>query len=140
MMRRCAVFFLFSSLALAQQTGAVGDWPDWRGPDRDGITREKGLPEKWSLDGQNLAWKAPYGGRSTPVVLGDHLYLENTSSKGEIEHAGVLCFNADTGKLLWEYKCILFQSDLPASPVGWASPAADPETGNVYSFGVTNLL
>src|SRR3984885_13295909 len=141
MLQRSSVLFLFfTSLMLAQQIGSVGDWPDWRGPDRDGITREKGLPEKWSLDGQNVAWKAPYGGRSTPVVLGDHLYLENTSSKGETEQERVLCFNADTGKLLWEYKFNLFQSDVPAHRVGWASPAADPETGNVYVFGVNNLL
>ena len=141
MLQRSSVLFLFfTSLMLAQQIGSVGDWPDWRGPDRDGISREKGLPEKWSLDGQNVAWKAPYGGRSTPVVLGDHLYLENTSGKGETEQERVLCFNADTGKLLWEYKFSLFQSDVPAHRVGWASPAAAPETGNVYSFGVNNLL
>jgi hypothetical protein len=42
-----------------------------------------------------------------------------------------MCFNADTGKLLWEYKFNLFQSDVPAHRVAWASPAADPETGNV---------
>src|ERR1035438_8570831 len=150
MMRRCALFLLFSSVTLAQQTGAVGDWPDWRGPDRDGISREKGLPEKWSLDGQGLAWKAPYGGpgisrekglpekwsldgqglawkapyggRSTPVVLGDHLYLENTAGARETEQERLMCFNADTGKLLWEYKFTLYQSDVPAHRVGWASP------------------
>src|SRR5215471_1776887 len=49
----------------------AADWPDWRGPNRDGTSAEKGLPEKWSLKGDNLAWKAPYGGRSTPVILGD---------------------------------------------------------------------
>ena len=32
-----------------------GDWPDWRGPNRDGVSHEKNLPEKWSLAGQNLA-------------------------------------------------------------------------------------
>ena len=58
----------------------------------------------------------------------------------ETEQERLLCFNADTGKLLWEYKFNLFQSDVPAHRVGWASPAADPETGNVYSFGVNNLL
>jgi outer membrane protein assembly factor BamB len=141
-MSRKSFLFLFSfaSLAFAQQIGSVGDWPDWRGPDRDGISREKGLPEKWSLDGQGVAWKAPYGGRAAPIVLGDHLYLENTSGAGATEQERLMCFNADTGKLLWEYKFNLFQSDVPAHRVAWASPAADPETGNVYSFGVNNLL
>jgi outer membrane protein assembly factor BamB len=136
------LFFVLcsTSLVFAQQIGSVGDWPDWRGPDRSGISREKSLPDKWSLSGQNVAWKAPYGGRSTPVILGDHLYLENTAGKGESEQERLMCFNADTGKLLWEYKFNLFQSDVPAHRVAWASPAADPETGNVYSFGVNNLL
>jgi outer membrane protein assembly factor BamB len=141
MVQRFLIFlFCFTSLAPAQQIGSVGDWPDWRGPDRDGISREKSLPEKWSLGGQNLAWKAPYGGRSTPIVLGDHLYLQNTAGKGETEQERILCLNADTGKLLWEYRFNVFQSDVPAHRVGWASPAADPETGNVYVFGVNNLL
>jgi outer membrane protein assembly factor BamB len=117
-----------------------GDWPDWRGPNRDGTTSEKGLPEKWSLAGENLAWKAPYGGRSTPIILGDRLYLENTSSSGANEQERLLCFDADTGKLLWEYKFNIYQSDVPAHRVAWAAPVADPETGNVYSFGVNNLL
>ena len=141
MLRRSSILLLcFASLALGQEIGSVGDWPDWRGPDRDGVSREKGLPEKWSLGGQNLAWKAPYGGRSTPVVLGDHLYLQNTAGTGETEQERILCLNADTGKLIWEYKFNLFQSDVPAHRVGWASPAADPETGDVYVFGVNNLL
>src|SRR3984893_7693154 len=130
----------FASWSQAQQIGSGGDWPDWRGAGRGGVSREKGLPEKWLLSGQNLAWKAPYGGRSTPIVLGDHLYLENTAGKGETEQERILCLNADTGKLLWEYKFNVYQSDVPAHRVGWASPAADPETGNVYVFGVNNLL
>src|SRR2546422_506743 len=141
MLRRSSIlFFCLACLTLAQQIGSAGDWPDWRGPDRDGVSREKGLPEKWSLGGQNLAWKAPYGGRSTPVVLGDHLYLQNTAGKGETDQERILCLNADTGKLLWEYRFNVFQSDVPAHRVGWASPVADPETGNVYVFGVNNLL
>src|ERR1022692_2852999 len=67
----------------AQSISVAGDWPDWRGPNRDGTSSEKGLPGKWSLRGDNLAWKAPYGGRSTPVILGDRLYLENTAGARE---------------------------------------------------------
>src|SRR5438445_7761423 len=131
---------LTCSAAFAQQIGSVGDWPDWRGPDRDGTSKEKGLPEKWSLSGQNLAWKAPYGGRSTPIVVGDRLYLQNSAGTGKTQQERVMCFNADTGKLLWEYRFNVFQSDVPPHRIAWASPAADVGTGNVYVFGANGTL
>jgi outer membrane protein assembly factor BamB len=45
-----------------------------------------------------------------------------------------MALDADTGKVVWEYTFNLFQSDVPPHRVGWASPAADPETGNVYAL------
>ena len=116
------------------------DWPDWRGPHRDGVADAAGLPESWSREGENLAWVVPYGGRSAPIVLGDHLYLQNGSGDGETLQERVLCFNADTGELLWEHRFNIFMSDVPPHRVGWASPAADPETGTVYAFGVGGSL
>jgi len=55
------------------------DWPDWRGPGRDGVSPEKGLPEKWSPQGENLVRKAPYGGRSAPIVMGARVFLFNSA-------------------------------------------------------------
>src|SRR3989475_6923342 len=66
--------------------------------------------------------------------------LQDTAGKGETEQERILCLNTDTGKLVWESRFNVFQSDVPAHRVGWASPVADPETGNVYVFGVNNLL
>jgi len=50
-----------------------------------------------------------------------------------------MCLDAGSGKVIWEYKFNIFQSDVPPHRVGWASPAADPETGNIYAFGVGAL-
>src|ERR1700683_861272 len=138
--KRLVLLFSATVLLTAAAVPSGGDWPGWRGPNRDGISHEKNLPEKWSLAGQNLAWKAPYGGRSAPIVMGDHLYLQNSAGQGETQQERVMCFNADTGKLLWEYRFNIFQSDVPPHRVGWASPEADPETGNVYAFGVNGTL
>src|SRR5215510_1976260 len=80
------------------------DWPEWRGPARTGASAETGLPSSWSPSGENLAWKAPYGGRSSPVVFGDRLYLQNTVGAGAAEQERLLCLNADSGKLLWEHR------------------------------------
>ncbi|MBI1984475.1 MAG: PQQ-binding-like beta-propeller repeat protein, partial [Acidobacteria bacterium] len=118
----------------------MGDWPDWRGPGRDGISSEKGLPTQWSPSGENLAWRVPYGGRSAPIVIGDHVYLQNSAGEGETLQERVMCFHADTGKLLWEHRFNVYLSDVPPHRVGWASPAGDPETGNIYVFGVGGSL
>jgi outer membrane protein assembly factor BamB len=118
----------------------ANDWTEWRGPARDGISPEKGLPSSWSPTGQNLAWKAPYGGRSAPIVMNGRVYLQNIAGKGAEEQERIMCFNADTGKLLWEHRFNVYLSDVPPHRVGWASPVGDPATGNVYAFGVGGTL
>jgi outer membrane protein assembly factor BamB len=130
-----AVFAL--SITIAGQSPrrvALGDWPEMRGPQRNGVSTETGLPEKWALNGENFLWRAPYGGRSSPIVMGDHVYVQNPSGRGSSLQERVMCLDANTGKLVWEYKFNIFQSDVPPHRVGWASPAADPETGNVYAL------
>ncbi len=131
---------IFLNLSLALSILAASDWTESRGPARDGISTEKNLPVKWSPTGENLLWKAPYGGRSGPIVMGDRVYLQNTAGSGETEQERIMCFNADTGKLLWEHRFNVYLSDVPPHRVGWASPAGDPATGNVYVFGVGGNL
>jgi outer membrane protein assembly factor BamB len=131
---------IYLNLCLAFAVVSASDWAEWRGPARDGISNEKNLPAKWSPTGENLAWKAPYGGRSAPIVVGDHVYLQNTAGAGETLQERLMCFNADTGKVLWEHRFNVYLSDVPPHRVGWASPVGDPTTGNVYAFGVGGTL
>src|SRR3989442_843325 len=119
---------------------ALGDWPEARGPNRDGVSTETGLVEKWVLNGQNQLWRAPYGGRSAPIVVGNRVYVQNPTGRGPTLQERVMCLDADTGKPIWEYAFNIFQSDVPPHRVGWASPAADPETGNIYALGVGALV
>ena len=114
----------------------INDWADWRGPARDGRSPESGLPSQWSPDGENLVWKAPYGGRSSPIVMGDRVFIQNPAGENEDLQERVMCLDADTGELIWEYRFNIYQSDVPPHRVGWASPAGDPETGHVFAFGV----
>ncbi|HEV1284045.1 MAG TPA: PQQ-binding-like beta-propeller repeat protein, partial [Bryobacteraceae bacterium] len=136
MLKKLPLVLFLSVIAFAQRKIALGDWPDQRGPNRDGVSQEKNLPEKWSLAGENLLWRVPFGGRSAPVIMGNHLYVENPSGRGADEQERIMCLDPDTGKTIWEYKFNLFQSDAPAHRVAWASPAVDPETGNVYAFTI----
>jgi len=138
---RFTPIWLVVALAIpAAQAGHAPDWPDWRGPARNGMSTETGLPSKWSVSGDNLAWSVPYGGRSGPVVFGDHLYLQNTSGSGASEQERIMCFNADTGKLLWEHRYNMFTSDVPAHRLAWSSPAVDPSTGNVFAISANGLV
>src|SRR5258708_14210474 len=52
----------------------ANDWYQWRGPEQDGVSRETKLPEKWTPEGENLAWSAPVGGMSCPIVMNGYLY------------------------------------------------------------------
>ncbi|HYY58599.1 MAG TPA: PQQ-binding-like beta-propeller repeat protein, partial [Pyrinomonadaceae bacterium] len=133
-------FVLVALLLSSSMRALAGDWADWRGPARDGISEEKNLPVKWSPAGDNLLWKAPYGGRSAPIVMNDRVYLQNPAGKGETLQERVVCLNADTGKLIWEHRFNVYMSDVPPHRVGWASPVGDPSSGDVYALGVGGTL
>jgi outer membrane protein assembly factor BamB len=130
--------------ALAALPARAADWPEWRGPSRDGVSAETGLPTRWSPAGEGLAWRAPYGSRSTPAVFGNRLYLWNASvdtvKEREKVQERLLCLDADSGRVIWEKRFNVFHTDVPAHRVGWASPSVDPATGNVYAFGVDGHL
>ncbi len=114
------------------------DWPFCRGPEQNGISREVGLVDKWSPDGENLLWSVPeYGGKSTPIVMNGKLYSlvrhkPATAEEGE----KVICVDAATGKLLWENVFNVYLSDVPDTRIGWSSVVGDPTTGRVYALGV----
>ena len=128
--------FIGAGFFAGSASPAVDDWTDWRGPGRDGHSAEAGLPTSWSRDGENLAWRAPYGGRSTPIILGDHLYLQNAAGEGASLQERIMCLDVETGELLWERRMNIYLSDVPPHRVGWASPVADPTTGNVLVYTV----
>lgn len=133
--------FLNVAVSLVVFAPAAGsDWAEWRGPARDGISTEKNLPTHWTPRGENLTWKAPYGGRSAPIVMDGRVFLQNTAGKGELEQERLMCFDDNTGKLLWEHRFNIFLSDVPPHRVGWASPVGDPTTGNVFVLGVGGSL
>lgn len=118
----------------------LADWVDWRGPNRDGRSPEKNLPSAWSPAGENLAWKVPIGGRSAPVVHGDHVYILTSIGAGKTLQERLVCLNADTGKQIWEQRINLWLSDVPPHRAAWSSPSVDPVSGNVYVYSVHGML
>ena len=110
-------------------SGSGSNWPQWRGPDSQGISQEKNLPTEWS-ETKNVQWKTeiPGRGHSSPIIWGRKIFL-TTSLEGPIvpgakavthlrhgqvyvhpdsvggDHSytiKVLCLDRETGKILWE--------------------------------------
>ena len=131
-----AAAFVAGTIAV---TGAA-NWPEWRGPARDGHSAETNLPSKWSPSGDNLAWRIPIGSRSSPVVFGNRIYLNTPTGDPANTQERLVALDAETGKIVWERRFSLYLSDVPQHRSSWASPAVDPETGNIYLFTVAAQL
>jgi len=116
-------------------------WPESRGPNRDGTSAERNLPASWSPEGENLAWSLPMGGRSAPVVHGNRLYLQtSTTGNTATTQERLVAVDVTTGQVVWERRLSQYLSDVPQHRAAWASPAVDPQTGNIVMFTVSAEL
>lgn len=116
------VSFLFISTVYAE------DWPMWRGPRLDGTSLEKNPPLRWS-DTENIAWKAkvPGIGHSSPVVLGERVYV--TSALLKEQKRMLYCFDRRKGARLWEKEVLASPLEPKHKLNSFASstPAADQD-------------
>lgn len=79
---------------------AEHDWPWWRGPDRNGKDVRVTIPTEWNQS-QNIAWKSavPGEGHSSPILWQDKLFLTTADMEEKLQR--ILCYNRDTGDMLW---------------------------------------
>ena len=112
----CPTFAFF--LVMSATQSRADDWPQWRGPQRDGIWRETGLIDRFEAPQIELKWRTPVGsGYCGPTVADGRVYvmdLQNEAEQGE----RVLCFDAADGKPLWQfsYACSYRGVQYPAGP------------------------
>ena len=79
---------------------AFADWPQWRGPERNGVSREKAWADQWPKEGPPIAWKAAVGlGFSSVVVSSGKAVTAGHANETDT----VVCFDALTGKELWKH-------------------------------------
>ncbi len=105
-------------------------WLNWRGPNQNGTSPEKNLPD--TLDAAKPLWTADFPGMSTAVAFNGKIYIMGYLGEGPDLSEGVACFDAATGKKLWEKLYLDFLSDTIYLRYATSSPTLDPETGNVY--------
>lgn len=139
------------SLAVLPSLAKADDWPQWLGPQRDGVWRETGILDKFPSGGPKILWRAPLGGGySGPAVTGGKVFMtdrvlasgssdpadpfKKTSSRGQER---VLCLDEKTGKVLWThaYDCT-YQISYPCGPR--ATPVV--HDGKVYTLGAMGDL
>lgn len=126
------VLALAALLSASAWAGAApaGEWPQWRGPKRDGCSVETGLLKQWPAGGPTLVWTAKGLGEgySGPAIVGGKLY-----TMGDVGgSACILALDAATGKQLWSAR-----AGKAGQSGGYAGPRCTPavDGGLVYVLG-----
>ena len=113
----CAAAAIVLSLSTVVSNRTLDDWPQWRGPKRDGISVERGLMKAWPEGGPKLQWRASGAGNgySSFAVSGGKVYTMGARDAAEY----VMAFNAADGKKLWETRVgQRFSNDMGDGPRG----------------------
>ncbi|HJT78511.1 MAG TPA: PQQ-binding-like beta-propeller repeat protein [Gemmataceae bacterium] len=121
----------FAALGLA---ASAADWPQWRGPHRDGVSQETGLLREWPKDGPKLLWQVNDvgSGYSTPAVAGDRLYL--LANKG-LDNEYVEARRVEDGKPVWTTRVgkVGNPNQRPPYPGARSTPTVDGD--RLYALG-----
>jgi outer membrane protein assembly factor BamB len=107
----------------------AADWPNWRGPNRNGVSHETGWSATWPADGPRLLWKASIGtGFASMAVSNGRVYAMGNINDNDI----LYCFDAGTGNEIWKksYPCPLFKKQHEGGPA--ATPTVHGDF--VYTF------
>ncbi|HWH69919.1 MAG TPA: PQQ-binding-like beta-propeller repeat protein, partial [Candidatus Sulfotelmatobacter sp.] len=125
-----------SAAVLYLNTGNLqaGDYPQWRGPQRNGVSPETGLLKEWPKEGPKLLWKvSDLGlGYSTPAVAGERLYVLKNEG---LENESVVALNSKEGKSVWSARLgqVGNPKQQPNYPAARSTPTVDGEL--VYALG-----
>ena len=112
------------------------DWPQWRGPARDGKVTGFTAPQTWPQE-LKLKWSVPVGqGDATPALVGDKLYVFTRQGEDEV----TLCLDAQTGKEVWnnKYAAQAVTGAAARHPGPRSSPAV--AEGKVVTLGVGGVI
>ncbi len=121
---------------LCMSQAQAQDWPQWRGPNRDGVAQGFKSPDSWP-EALVQKWSVPVGdGVSTPALMGDKLFVFARQEGNEV----IRCLDAATGKELWSDKYATAGVGGPAS--GFEGPRSSPAVadGKVVTLGVHGMV
>ncbi len=97
------VFLALSCLGALSNLTQAKDWPQWRGPDRTGLSSETGVIKTWEKSAPKLLWNVEGSGRGfSSVSIAEGVLYTTGNFKGDKEGQGVSAFSIKDGKLLWQ--------------------------------------
>ena len=141
-MRALIAILLFSSsivgLQAQQRPAAATDWPQWRGPSRDGAAPAPTDPKAWPAQ-LTQKWKVDVGlGYATPIVIGNRIYQFARQGEREVMSA----IDADSGKILWQTGHAAPFTMHSATTQHGPGPKSTPvySNGRLYSIGMTGIV
>src|ERR1044071_8132425 len=126
----------FTSVGHGQNAGS--DWPQWRGPSRDGTLTGFAEPRAWP-DQLTQKWKVEVGtGYATPIVVGNRVYTFSRQGDKEVMRA----LDADTGKILWETNYDAPFTMNPATARHGPGPKSTPTyaDGRLFTLGMSGII
>lgn len=127
-LRRFGLLLLAAWLAPA--AARADDWPQWRGPNRDGISRETGWRADWPAEGPKKLWEADVGvGFSSMSVSNGRIFTMGNVNETD----AISCFDAETGKLLWKHEYPCSSKD----PNGYPGPRCTPTVDGDRVYAVS---
>ncbi len=116
------------------------DWLFWRGPAGTGVSEQTNLPDKLSLEKGSLLWTHEIQGGGVPVIAGGRAYQFGYYGVEDDLKEALVCFDAASGKVLWERTHSDFISDIVYNRYGVGAACVDPASGNVYFQTSPGLL
>jgi outer membrane protein assembly factor BamB len=134
---RRRLVYLLAALVLLPVTVHADDWPQWRGPERDGVWHEAGVARTFPPGGPPVIWRTPVGrGWSSPVVAEGRVYVTDVQVAGAGAKERVLCLAERDGRPLWSHEYAAAYPEWALGPDG-GGPRATPivRDGKLYTLG-----
>jgi len=132
---RKRILGIFAVVIFSLTVVYADNWPQWRGPNLNGVSSEKNLPLKWTAE-DNVAWKLPmpaWSG-STPVIWRDRIFL----NVADADALYLWCVDKTKGAVLW--KKLLGSGNVKMRKQNMSSPSPVTDGNSVYVMTGTGIL
>ena len=130
--------FTIAAILLFAATAQAADWPQWLGPERNGVSGETGLMQSWPATGPVVQWRVPLGKGFSGISIADGRIYTMYAAAGD-EYA--ICLDAQTGEKIWRHRTGPYYKESQGGDGPRSTPTVDgatvyvlSATGNIYSL------